>query len=73
MEAEETTLDDFKALTGQPRHIRNQAYIAMTVLKRLIHTTNTLLKDKPGKLIIWLFVTDPEFYDAYLRARTIVD
>jgi len=69
----ETTLDDFKALIGQPRHIRNQAYAAMTVLEELIDTTNALLKEKLDKLMIRFSVTDPEFYDAYLRARTIVD
>jgi len=69
----ETTLDDFKALIGQPRHIRNQAYAAMTVLEELIDTTNALLKEKLDKLMIRFSVTDPEFYDVYLRARTIVD
>ena len=31
------------------------------------------MKDKVDKLMIRFSVTDPEFYDAYLRARTIVD
>ncbi len=35
--------------------------------------TDELLKNKPDKLMIRFSVTDPEFYDACLRARTIVD
>jgi hypothetical protein len=69
----ETTVDDYKAQIGQPRFIRNQAFAAMTVLAELIDTTNELLKNKLDKLMIRYAGTHPEFYDEYLRSRTIVD
>ena len=69
----ETTLDDFKAMIGQPRTIRNQAFAAMTLLDDLFSQINALVKDKMDKLMIRFEITHPEFYDEYKRARTIVD
>lgn len=69
----ETTLDDFKALIGQPRTIRNQAYAAMTLMDELFDETNALLKNKMDKLMIRFKFTDTQFYSEYERARTIVD
>ncbi|MCE4566658.1 hypothetical protein INQ51_20220 [Maribellus sp. CM-23] len=69
----ETTLDDFKAMIGQPRTIRNQAFAAMTLLDDLFAQINALVKDKMDKLMIRFEITNPEFYDEYKRARTIVD
>lgn len=69
----ETTLDDFKAMIGQPRTIRNQAFAAMTLLDDLFVQINALVKDKMDKLMIRFEITHPEFYDEYKRSRTIVD
>ena len=68
----ETSLDDFKVLIGQPRTIRNQAFAAMTAVDELFDETNDLLKAKLDKLMIRFEFTNPEFYDGYKRARTIV-
>ena len=69
----ETSLDDFKALIGQPRTIRNQAFAAMTLMDELFDATNDILKNKLDKLMIRFKLTNTEFYSQYERARTIVD
>ena len=69
----ETSLDDFKALIGQPRTVRNQAFAAMTLLEELFDTANDLVKNQLDKLMIRFKFTDTEFYSEYERARTIVD
>uniref|UniRef100_UPI0032162514 hypothetical protein n=1 Tax=uncultured Draconibacterium sp. TaxID=1573823 RepID=UPI0032162514 len=69
----ETSLDDFKALIGQPRTVRNQAFAAMTLLDELFDTANDLVKNKLDKLMIRFKFTHTEFYSEYERARTIVD
>ena len=69
----ETSLDDFKAMIGLPRTIRNQAFAAMNVLEELFDTTNDLLKNKLDKLMIRFEYTNLEFYSEYQRAQTIVD
>lgn len=69
----ETSLDDFKALIGQPRTIRNQAFAAMTLLDELFDAANNLLKNQLDPLMIRFKFSDTAFYSAYERARTIVD
>lgn len=69
----ETSLDDFNAMIGSPRTIRNQAFAAMDALNELIDAGNGLLKNKLDKLMIRYKSSNPEFYNEYLRARTIVD
>ena len=69
----ETSLDDFKALIGQPRTIRNQAFAAKTALQELMDTTNDLLNNRLDPLMIRFKYSDTEFYSEYERARTIVD
>ncbi|SHJ06323.1 hypothetical protein SAMN05444280_11074 [Tangfeifania diversioriginum] len=69
----ETSLDDFKALIGQPRTIRNQAFAAMSLLEELFDATNDLLNNRLDPLMIRFKYSDTEFYSAYERARTIVD
>lgn len=69
----ETSLDDFKALIGQPRTIRNQAFAAKSLMEELFDTTNDLLKNRLDLLMLRFKYTNPEFYDQYIRARTIVD
>lgn len=69
----ETTLDNFKAQIGQPRFIRNQAFAAISKLDVLFNTTNDLLNNKMDNLMLRYAGSHPEFYEAYQRARTIVD
>lgn len=69
----ETSLDDFKALIGQPRTVRNQAFAAMTLMEELFDAANDLVKNQLDKLMIRFKYTNTEFYSEYERARTIVD
>ena len=69
----ETSLDDFKALIGQPRTVRNQAFAAMTLMEELFDAANDLVKNQLDKLMIRFKFSDTEFYSEYERARTIVD
>jgi hypothetical protein len=69
----ETSLDDFKALIGQPRTIRNQAFAAKSLMEELFDSANDLLKNRLDLLMLRFKYTNPEFYDQYNRARTIVD
>ena len=69
----ETSLDDFKALIGKPRTIRNQAFAAMSLLEELFDSANDLLKNRLDPLMIRFKYSDTEFYSEYERARTIVD
>ena len=69
----ETSLDDFKALIGQPRTIRNQAFAAMSLLDELFDAANDLLNNRLDPLMIRFKYSETEFYSEYERARTIVD
>ncbi len=69
----ETSLDDFKALIGQPRTVRNQAFAAMTLMEELFDAANDLVKNQLDKLMIRFKFSNTEFYSEYERARTIVD
>ena len=69
----ETSLDDFKALIGQPRIVRSQAFAAMTLMEELFDAANDLVKNQLDKLMIRFKYTNTEFYSEYERARTIVD
>ncbi|TDN98313.1 hypothetical protein [Sunxiuqinia elliptica] len=69
----ETSLDSFKALIGQPRTIRNQAFAAINMLEELMDQTDALLKQKLDKLMIRFEFSDSVFFEEYTRARVIVD
>ena len=69
----ETSLDNFKALIGQPRTIRNKAFVAKTVLTDLFTQTDELLTNQFDKLMLRYRLTDNDFYEEYTRARVIVD
>ncbi|GET27666.1 hypothetical protein [Prolixibacter sp. NT017] len=69
----ETSLDNFKALIGQPRTIRNKAFAAKTVLADLFDQTDDLLNSQLDKLMLRYRATDNDFYEEYTRARVIVD
>ena len=69
----ETSIDQYTALIGKPRIIRNQAFAAMSLLDELFDTANDLLKNRLDPLMIRFKFSDTEFYCEYKRARTIVD
>ena len=69
----ETSLDNFKALIGRPRTIRNQAFAAMNLLEELFDAANNLLKNKLDPVMIRFKFTNTDFYSEYERARNIVD
>ncbi|SFD93798.1 hypothetical protein [Thermophagus xiamenensis] len=69
----ETTLDDFKALIGKPREIRNSVFAAINSLDELFDKTSDLLKKSLDGLMLRYQLSDPVFYDEYSRARVIVD
>lgn len=69
----ETTLEDLNDLIGKPRNILNQKYVAIGQLSELFDTCNKLLRDQMDKLMLRYRTSNPEFYEGYLRARTIVD
>ncbi len=68
-----TSLDDFTAMIGKPRVIRNQKFAAMQQIDELIDEARKLLKTKLDRIMIRYRYADPEFYDSYQRSRSIVD
>lgn len=68
-----STLEDFNSLIGKPRIILNQRYAALGSLDELISETSSLLRDKMDNVLLMFRESNPEFYDGYQRARTIVD
>ncbi|PWD98261.1 hypothetical protein [Marinilabilia rubra] len=69
----ETTLDDFTTLIGKPRTIRNKRFTKLKTLDELFDATNDLLKNTLDPLMLQFELSNPEFYEEYTRARTIVD
>jgi len=69
----ETSTDQFNELIGRPRTIRNQAFAAKSALQELMDTAMDMLNNRLDKLMLQFQFSHPEFYDEYLRARTIVD
>ena len=68
-----TSLDLFKAQIGQPRNIRNNAYIAINKIDDLMDEAMELLNKMMDKLMLMYRISNPEFYGKYERARVIVD
>ncbi len=68
-----TTLSEFNTLIGKPRSILNSKYVALDTLELLIDEGNVLLKNKMDKIMMMFAENNPEFYNGYNRARTIVD
>ena len=68
-----STLEDFNSLIGKPRTILNQRYVALGTLGELFSETSSLLRDRMDNILLMFRESNPEFYDGYQRARTIVD
>lgn len=69
----QTTLDEYQALLGKPRSILNKKYVALDTLEQLFGECNQLLDKKMDNMMLRFREVNPEFYDGYQRARTIVD
>ncbi|MFW6369785.1 MAG: hypothetical protein ACOC10_01110 [Bacteroidota bacterium] len=68
-----TSVADFTALVGKPRSILNQKYVTLDTIEQLFDECNGLLRNKMDNIMLMFQETNAEFYDGYLRARTIVD
>jgi hypothetical protein len=68
-----STLEEFNSLIGKPRNILSQRYVALGTLEELFTETSSLLRDKMDNILLMFRENNPEFYDGYTRARTIVD
>ena len=66
-------MDEFNALIGKPRSIRNSKFVTLETIELLFEECNKLLKNKIDKVMLMFRDTKPEFYSSYERARTIVD
>ncbi|NJM15175.1 MAG: hypothetical protein HC896_07195 [Bacteroidales bacterium] len=67
-----TSLEDFKALIGQPRNIINNKYVSINALAGLIDECTNVLTKRMDKMMLQFVETDPEFYQGYERSRVIV-
>jgi hypothetical protein len=63
----------FRAAATKPRAHRSESSAATAALKALFEQLDTLLVNQLDKLMVRYQSRDPEFYSAYLAARTIVD
>jgi len=68
-----SSVEEFNGLIGKPRSILNSKYTAMSTVEQLIDEGNSLLKNQVDKLMLIFRESNPEFYEGYQRARTIVD
>lgn len=68
-----TSLEEFNALIGKPRSIRNTKFVTLETVAQLFEECNSLLRDKIDKVMLMFRDSKPEFYSSYERARTIVD
>lgn len=69
----QTTVDEFGALIGQPRTIRNTKFIALDTIEELFAECRILLNKKMDNNMLMFRENNPEFHSGYDRARTIVD
>lgn len=69
----ETSLDDYRPLVGKARLIRSNNQITDREVSKLVSDGTSLLSDKLDRVMRQFEISDPGFYDGYLRARVIVD
>jgi len=68
-----TSVQDYNVLIGKPRTILSQRYAALNKIEELFDEGNTILKLKLDKAMVLFRELQPEFYQGYQSARTIVD
>jgi hypothetical protein len=68
-----TTMEEYKALIGKPRSILNTKYVALDAVDQLFDEGNVLLRNKMDNMMLLYCESNPDFYNGYERARTIVD
>ncbi|WP_289054747.1 hypothetical protein [Carboxylicivirga marina] len=69
----ETSLDDFSALIGQARNVRNNVYANIKEADQLFDEANNLLRNRMDKVMRLFEINNPKFFDLYTRARVIVN
>jgi hypothetical protein len=69
----ESSLNEFNGLIGKPRSILNSKYVAMDTVEQLLDEGRDLLKTRMDNIMLIFRDGNPEFYNGYQRARTIVD
>ena len=68
-----SSVEEFNGLIGKPRSILNNRYTAINTVDQLIDEGSSLLKTRMDKLMLMYRENNPEFYEGYQRARTIID
>ena len=68
-----TSMEEYKKLIGKPRSILNTKYVALDAVDQLFDEGNAILKNKMDNMMLMFRESNPEFYNGYERARTIVD
>ena len=68
-----TSMEEYRVLIGKPRSILNTKFVALDAVDQLIDEGNALLRDKMDNMMLMFRESNPEFYNGYERARTIVD
>lgn len=68
-----TTVEEFNGLIGKPRSILNNKYVTLDSIEQLFDEGNDLLRNRMDRLLLMFKDSNPEFYNGYERARTIVD
>lgn len=67
------SLVEFNKLIGMPRSILNTKFVKLDSLDLLFRECNDLLRNKLDNIMLMFRELNPEFYDGYERARTIVN
>lgn len=68
-----STMEEFNGLIGKPRSILNAKYVTLDSIEQLFDEGNDLLRSRLDNLMLMFKENNPEFYNGYERARTIVD
>jgi hypothetical protein len=68
-----TSVDEFQGLIGKPRSILNTRFVALDAIDQLFDEGNALLNNRMDNIMLMFRESNPDFYNGYERARTIVD
>jgi len=55
------------------KNILNNKYVALDAIDQLFDECNALLKNRMDNIMLMFRESNPDFYNGYERARTIVD
>ena len=68
-----TSVDDFREMVGMPRLKRSEVGLANKSADELLKNVLDILKNQLDKVMLQFKLSDPSFYEGYLKARVIVD